>query len=407
MKYFKNSELARLYNVSEKTVRNWVKSAQAEKSDLEFYVDEKGKAYIADTTKNALAIQALVQEGKKYVNSRTHKIVQPTDEFYSLYSKGQIIDIIGHLEKYNEFPFQYCHVGYGADLCEAYYKRLWGEGIFNAQSFFVDVVLQNMDYLQDLMKDFDKVNIVDIGGRTGLPIREILREVNSRDWLNKYINIDISQDMIAKNKNNIHEWFQGNIEVEAYVRDISRDGFNEILFDNSSNDNARVANLVFFVGGTLYNLLRPDYVLRNIQQSLGKDDIFITSTKLDTSKSRNYFDFSPSFQNQLLDPKRKVAVDLLGIDESFYEVEQLYNEISNSRFIQIRLKFDISIDFETSGVSRRVGFKKGQCVILLRCWHRTEREAIEEAKENGFKVLQSTMTPDEEGLTIVMRPDID
>ena len=65
MKYFKNTELAKLYHVSEKSVRNWIDAVEIGKLDLDLF-DQKGKFYIANTTKNTRTIEALVEKGKKY-----------------------------------------------------------------------------------------------------------------------------------------------------------------------------------------------------------------------------------------------------------------------------------------------------------------------------------------------------
>ena len=113
MRYFRNTELAKLYDISEKTVRNWIKQSKDGKLDFDIYTDEKGKSYIAETTKNSLLIKDQIEENKKYRNSKTHKVVKPTQKFYEIYTWPQIYDIISHLEKFNEFPFYYSHCGDG------------------------------------------------------------------------------------------------------------------------------------------------------------------------------------------------------------------------------------------------------------------------------------------------------
>ena len=65
MKYFKNTELAKLYNVSEKSVRNWIEATKKGKLQLQLY-EGGSKAYIANTTKNTLMLEDLVEKGKKY-----------------------------------------------------------------------------------------------------------------------------------------------------------------------------------------------------------------------------------------------------------------------------------------------------------------------------------------------------
>lgn len=400
MKYFKNSELARLYNVSEKTVRNWVKASSGNAPALEIYSDDKGRKYIADTTRNALTIQSMVQEGKKYVNSRTHKIIEPRESFYDTYSVDQIIDMVGHLERYHELPFQYCHMGEGARLSEEYYSRLAGEDSLNPQNFTPRFLTENAEYLLGILPRHQKVNVVEIGGRTGMVTKDLLGSLLDRQLLNKYIDLDISGDMIDRARKNIQNWFGKSVDFEGSVRDINKHTFDDILFNNHKSGHA---NLVLFLGGTLHNLTFPAQALGVIRDSLSTDDVFVMTAKLDTDDARHYFDFSGKFENQLLDPKAKATIELLNIDESFYNIEQFYDETVRARKIQIRLKFDVSITFKVGGVEKRLDFSKGQAILLWYYWHLTAEEIHATLLQNGFKVLQSAKSSDEQYLIITAK----
>jgi hypothetical protein len=53
LKYFRNSELTRLYNVSDKAVRNWIASAQEGKAMLKLHSDGN-KVFISDTDRKSV-----------------------------------------------------------------------------------------------------------------------------------------------------------------------------------------------------------------------------------------------------------------------------------------------------------------------------------------------------------------
>lgn len=72
MKYFRNTELAKIYKVSEKSVRNWIEAAQSGKIELQLF-EHNGKYFIANTSKNTTIIEKLVEKGKKFRNTRGHK----------------------------------------------------------------------------------------------------------------------------------------------------------------------------------------------------------------------------------------------------------------------------------------------------------------------------------------------
>src|SRR5688572_32898613 len=97
MLYFKNVELAEKYHISLGTVRNWIDAARDGKLDLALHTKDD-KVYVANTAGNVLAIERLVQGGKKYRNTKAVKTVEPKPEFYTLYSEDQIYDIITNLE---------------------------------------------------------------------------------------------------------------------------------------------------------------------------------------------------------------------------------------------------------------------------------------------------------------------
>src|SRR5258708_4775480 len=106
MRYFKNIELAKLYAISEGTVRRWIDASQNSKLDLQLF-EHDGMSSIANTTKNLQMVEDLVAKGKKSSNVRWRKSVTPAAEFYDLYNDDQICDIISNLEIHHEIPRQY------------------------------------------------------------------------------------------------------------------------------------------------------------------------------------------------------------------------------------------------------------------------------------------------------------
>ena len=67
--YFKNTELARMYGVSEATVRNWVKSSKEGRLGLRI-VDRAGHNYVAKDISNLPIIEELIKQNRKYRNTQ-------------------------------------------------------------------------------------------------------------------------------------------------------------------------------------------------------------------------------------------------------------------------------------------------------------------------------------------------
>lgn len=404
MRYFRNTELAKLYGISEKTVRNWVKQAQEGKLELDLYNEKNGKTYVADTTRSAVTIRQQVEEGRKYHNSRTHKIIRPKSEFYEIYSDEQRFDIISHLEKFNEFPFHYVHMGKGAEVCAQYYERLQNEPIANIQTTVGVFLKESESYLLSLFED--KLNIIEIGGRTGLTTREFVGSIFKKDRLGKYIDLDISQDMITKNTANLKSWFGDTLDYGAFQKDVIRDRFDDVAL-GTSLDGSNAKNLILLPSGTLYAFIDPRLALNNIGESMSSDDYFVMTTKLDTETARRYFDFNPSYQSELLPQKELLLAESIGIEKSFYSVEQFYDEKERARKIQIRLKFDVTIEFDLPGGAKSLHFRKGEAILLWRAWHQTMEEIIQEFNECGFNVMQAVKSPDEQYAMIIAKVKTD
>ena len=390
MKYFKNTELAKLYNVSEKSVRNWIEAARQGKLDLQLF-EEGGKSYMLNSSYNTQQVEKLVQKGKKYKNTRGAKIVKPSSKFYKLYNQKQIVDIISNIDIYREIPLQYCYFNSGAEHWDQYTQNLLNEYGPNPLNSTVQLLDLNLPYLDLLLEDYSVVNIVDVGVGNALPIRKVLAHFADNGKLNRYIGLDISNEMLDIAKNNVKKWFGGKVKLEGHIRDFNQDRFGDLLVADSFNDSeANVANLIFFLGGTINNLREPDHALAAVHDSMGKDDIFLFSKRLDTEKSRRHFDVTAPGNLATT-----LVVDLLNIHKDFYDVEQYFNEQKMAREARIKLKVAITIEFELQGKRRSVEVNKGESILVWRASHQGALETIAQFDTNGFELVQAAKSTDQ------------
>ena len=386
MKYFKNTELAKLYHVSEKSVRNWIDAAQNGKVDLQLF-EHKGKYFVANTSKNTAIIEKLVERGKKYKNTRGHKNVEPREEFYKIFSPKQILDIISNLTIHHETPLQYTYVNGGAEDWNEYASKLYAEGSPNLLNQTIELLDVTAGKIDQLLQGYKKVNVVDLGSGNGLPVRSTLQRLLDEGRLGRYIPVDISQDMLKILGENIKEWFGDSVQFEPHIRDVSYERFNDIL---ALEDNETV-NLVFFLGGTLANFRSPEQVLLAINNSLGLNDILVHNSYLDTPKTRLYFDNRSDRKTQIQDG---LILDFLNIDESYYDVEQIFDEWKRARSISIRPKVDLTIRFTLPHGERIVELHKNEPILIWRHWHKTAIELMQQFDQAGFDIIQSTKSPD-------------
>lgn len=403
MKYFKNSELMRLYNVSDKSVRNWIEAAQQNKINLDLY-NHNERTYIADTLHNGVILDELVENGRKYRNKRSHKDIEPTPEFYKTYGDSEILDIINNLDLYREIPQQYRFCATGASYWDEYLHKLHDAGKSNTLINTIELLQVNYSYLDRLTAQYNNVNIVDVGVGNGLAAKGVIDHFLNQGKLRKYIGIDISKGLLEVTKSNLREWFGNRFQIETYVKDITYTSFGGIITSDSYGEDANsTINIFLFLGATVLNFKNTDQPLNNIRDSMGKNDILLSSLKLDSATSRRFWDFNIESDKGLLPLYNKFLLNLLNIDDKFYEVEQFYDEIKRARLLQIKLKTAVSLQFEVGSYRKKVELQKGERILLWRANHYSEESIISQFTRNGFASLQTMKIPDQDYMLLTLQ----
>lgn len=404
MLYFSNQELADSYHVSARTVRNWIDAAREGKISLTLHTKGE-RTFIANTSKNISTLEKLADKGKKYRPHRAHRSVSPSELFYELYSDDHIYDIVSNLEINREIPIQYQYFGAGAENWEEYTERLANEENLNSLQSTVLLLKNNQSYIDLLLRNYNQVNIIDVGVGNGYAIRDFLNHFIELGKLGRYIAIDISSEMLDIAEKNIKQWFGNKVIFERHTLDINHDSFGNLLVAEYIKTNAiETSNLVLFLGGTLSNFRKPQVVLNSIHQSMGVNDYLLHSQKLDTQKTRQYFDFKPSEASpSSLPPLYRYVIDLLNIDESMYDVEMGYDPEQDERYYRIVFTVAVSIQFKFKNGLRNLSFNKGDKVLVWRARQLDSVEVASQLMKNDFRPLQISQTPTQEYVLTVSR----
>jgi uncharacterized SAM-dependent methyltransferase len=403
MLYFKKSELAKTYHISQKTVTNWIRETKDGKLNLELYV-ENNKAWIANTTKNITLIEELVERRRKYRNSRGVKTISPKPEFYKLYTPQQIFDIASNLDIRREFPFKYAYVDGGADYWNKYATRLANEMAPNILNSSIEQLQTNQDYIDHLINRHQRVNVIDVGPGNAIPAKAFLQHLLGQGKVVRYVALDISPAMLKIAERNIREWFGDKVTFVAREADIAYDRFTDIFAEYAAGDSsANTVNVILAFGGTFVNMRSPDGAFKVIHDSMNRDDLLVYHLKLDSEAARHYFDFGVGDKMPVLDTQTKMILDLLNVDESFYDVEMGYDAQLRQRYIRIRLKVELGITFTFEKGKRILNFNKNETILLWRYWHQDTQEVLQQLQRNDFDVLQSSLTKELDYLLTVSR----
>lgn len=407
MLYFKKTELAEAYHISEKTVTNWIRNAKDGKLDLELHLEGE-KAWIANTTSNIELIEQLVEKRKKFRNSRGIKSVIPKPKFYELYNQQQIFDLTSSLDIYHEIPLDYAYFDGGAAYWDEYAKRLASEKMPNFLTSTVKQLNANQGYIDDLTSRYKHINIVDIGPGNGLPVKELLQHLLDQGKLGHYIALDISPSILKVAERNIQSWFGSKVSFEGHELDINHDRFTDLLAEGALGEGAKdVVNVVLALGGGFSNMRSPDDAFKTIRSCMNRQDLLVYNLKLDSKTSRQYFDLGIRKESNPLDAHKKMLVDLLNIDESLYDVEVGYDDQLRERYMYLRLKVALEITFSLDKGDRVIEFNKNNTILVWRYWHQNAQEVITQLAYNHFDVLQTSQTEDKDYLLTVSRVKCD
>lgn len=390
---FKHSELVDKYHVSPSTIHNWIEAAKEGKLALKL---ERVGYYtrIANTQENITLLESLSDRARKYRNDEYSKVVAARPEFYDIYTKRQILDIITNLSLNKEIPLQYSYMDEGARVWSMRMDRLEEERQSNGLKNAIELIGDSLSAVDRYIQGKEKVNVIDLGIGNARPIKELVQHLLDRGVLHRLIGIDISPTMLDIAEENVKKWFGGRVALEKYVRDITSDKFDDLVIDDMLDERSKsTMNIVTMLGGTSSNFASPGESLQPIRKSLHNDDIFIHSFKPDSEASRHYF-FGIGESDDILNSFIYVPY-LMGIEREFFDIEKGFDQDNKKRYVRLRLNCTLTIGFDLGGTQRRqVKFNKGDVILILRAWHLSVPNMITLLGEAGLTLLYSSLTSD-------------
>lgn len=403
MKHLKNSDVARMYGVSDKTIRNWIEATQQKRLSIDL-CESKNKVFIADTVRNHALLDEIVNQGKKFRNGRAHQHLKPTKKFYELFSSKQIIDIANDLDKNCMLSMKYKYFGEGAAYWNNYLEELHATGKNNLITNTIECLDLDLNYLDGQTRSYSHINIINLCVGNSITLKGIVSHFRETKKLKKVITIDLSQDMLDISEKNIIPWVNEEITVEKHIKDLSCERFDEILnIDSFGDDGQETINLVFLVAGPIVNFHDPQDVLKIIHDSIGKNDLLITSLKRDTPETRSFFNFNLKNDKSLLNPHDNLLFKLLNIDSSFYELRQVFSKAEKIRYLEALTNRDLSIEFETGKFKKIVTIEKGQALPIWWSWHHTDKDILNRFELAGFGVERMIKSRDSQMIMLTAK----
>lgn len=393
--FFKNTELAVRYNISEATVRNWIKATKEGKHQLEL-IDRGGRTYVANSIRNIPLIEGLVEQNRKYRNTLAAKTITPDPKLFKIFSEAQIYDIIRNLELHHEIPRQYGYFGWGAKAVDDYIAQQMSVDAPSVVRRSIEMLAANYSYIDKRLANFKKVNVVDIGVGNAMPIKDLLSRLVAQGKLGRYIGLDFSEDMLSIAKRNLKGWFGSSFQFEGYQVDITHERFANIVAEDYLSPEQDVINLVLFLGATPMNFRAPADAFKTISESMNPYDLLIYTDSVRLAASPEWIRYTYKVEPsrlELLD-RHKFVLDLLNIKDPLYVAEMGFDEAAKQGYSRARLKFALTLKFELEDGVRSVHFEKGEAITLWRCWRFIPRDLINLLESTGFYVLHTSQSED-------------
>lgn len=386
IKTIRNYTISKQLGVAHPTVARWVEAALKKENNLQLH-QVNNKYYIIDNLHNEAEMLKLKTNAEKYRNKIAFEKITASEDLKDILNESQVIELITSLENKKSIPLKFTYLNGGAKLWDLYVKKM-----VNNTDYYLDEISSlmgtSLDYFSFRLKDYEKVNIIDIGPGNGYTIKPLIDALKTQAQIN-YTSIDLSQEIQNILTKNMLQWYP-DISVNNIVADIEQILIRDLLFNNKLK-NPNSCNVLLFIGATLGNVANRLQVLKNLKDSMGSDDILILDNGLDTPEWRSSF---TSVNNPLVRLRLLWLPELLGFRKDMYEIISKYDENSGRRLQTMKLIKDIDIEFSLAEGSKVLSFKENEEIIIWNHYSHTLNSFIGEMNESNFAVTHMSCYPD-------------
>jgi uncharacterized SAM-dependent methyltransferase len=378
MSYYKNTDVATKYKVSNSTVGEWIKGSRAGKNNLQVR-KYRNKDRILESEHNEAEMMRLKEEGVKYRTSHAVKYTEPKKEFYDIYNENDILEILNGIKTRSRIDDKFYY--FDSNLWDKVVSETQIPGLSTSNASY-DNVLNNKYYVSKS----GYCNLVDLGPGNGAPVTYFIDRMGP-DNCRSYTSVDASEQMLALNKANITKKYP-KIHYRSYQINIEQSNFSSIFLESLSEDTKNDSNIIFMTGLTMTNFGDRKSVMKNIARSMFPGDLLVFDHDLDTVANRHNFAY-------VKDNKREIQMltyilSLMGIDTDQCEMSFRYDDKRSVKIGAIIPDKDYYIKFNLKGVDFTFHIEKNVEIILW--WHliASEIQVISEINSAGLKIINYT-----------------
>ncbi|MEH2422811.1 MAG: L-histidine N(alpha)-methyltransferase [Nostoc sp.] len=310
---------------------------------------------------------------------------KPSSEFYSIFSEEEVLGIIHALEIRREIPLKYSYKGRGAKIWDDFYLKYIIPKWYRTSSVEIDLLENNFKYLNGNIASGEKVNIIDVGAGNSYPIKKFIHQLNKLGKVNKYIALDISEELLHLSRNNFRKWFP-LIEYISSTIDIENSCIPKVLFQNQASlEIDHTAKIFFHLGVTIGNHQNRDEVLKNFRDSMGKNDFLVFTNEIGSN----------STWDRIVRGGCKYHVEEIygwvknniGIKSEDCELVRKYDLKTDSIIANLKLRHDYTINFSRMGIDKKIDISEGEEITIWRHHKYEIPKLLQEIEHSGLQLI--------------------
>lgn len=309
---------------------------------------------------------------------------QPSPEFYSVFYKAEILGLIDALETRREFPLKYSYKGRGAKIWNNFYLKYLIPTWYRTSNVEIDLLRDNFKLIYEKIKGCNQVNVIDVGAGNSYPVKAFVRKLNKLVKIDKYIALDISEELLNLSYNNFTKWYP-SIEFFSKIIDIETSCLPQELLKNQTNSEGEdIANIILHLGVTMGNHHNRIRVLENFRDSMGKNDLLVFTNEIGSNS--NWDGGVRGGLKYHADQIYAWIKDKMEIRAEDCELVRKYDLKTDSLVANIKFHQDYTLNFSFKGIERAIDISKGEEITIWR-HHKYEIPELQQELEQAGLTL--------------------
>ncbi|MEH1971081.1 L-histidine N(alpha)-methyltransferase [Nostoc sp.] len=319
------------------------------------------------------------------ISTAISRTAKPSSEFYSIFSDEEVSGIIHALEVKREIPLKYSYKGRGAKIWDEFYLKYVIPRWYGRSNVEIDLLRDNFQYLNGNIQRGKRVNIVDVGAGNSYPVKKFIRRLNKLGKVNKYIALDISEELLHLSRNNFRKWFP-LVEFISSTIDIENSCIPQILFQNQAGIEVDdTAKIFLHLGVTIGNHQNRDVVLKNFRDSMGKND-FLVFTNETGSNSAWDGNVRGGCKYHVEEIYRWVK-NKIGVKSEDCELVRKYDLKTDSIIANMKFLYNYTINFNQMGMDKNIEISEGEEITIWRHHKYEIPKLLQELERSGLQLI--------------------